>query len=65
MQFRRWLGFAIVFAVMTANTAAWACGGGGSGSYRKPPRPGTSHAKAFSQVAQPSGQPETEPSKPQ
>lgn len=67
MHSLRWLSFAIVLGVMAGNTAAWACGGGGSGAYRKPPRPGHSHTKAVSQaapsLAQPSTQPATEATK--
>jgi hypothetical protein len=50
---RRWLTPAIAALTMAiclfaANWPALACGGGGSGSYRKPPRPGHQHQSAAS-----------------
>jgi len=63
MDSSRWLSFAVVLGVVAGSTAAWACGGGGSGSYRKPPRPGHSHTKAVSQAASSLAQPEPEAAK--
>ena len=40
MNPKRNLSLALIFAVLAATPAALACGGGGSGSYRKPARPG-------------------------
>ena len=34
------LSLALIFALLGATPSALACGGGGSGSYRKPVRPG-------------------------
>ncbi|MFM7636127.1 MAG: hypothetical protein ACKO7Z_11280 [Cyanobacteriota bacterium] len=34
---------ALLVALLAFNPAALTCGGGGSGSYRKPPRPGQLH----------------------
>lgn len=50
---RRWLTPAIAalsmaICLLAANSPALACGGGGSGSYRKPPRPGHQHQSAAS-----------------
>ena len=36
----RTISLALIFALMTITPSALACGGGGSGSYRKPARPG-------------------------
>jgi hypothetical protein len=40
MNPKRNLSLVLIFAVLAATPAALACGGGGSGSYRKPARPG-------------------------
>jgi len=38
----------MAICLFAANSPALACGGGGSGSYRKPPRPGHQHQSAAS-----------------
>jgi hypothetical protein len=40
MQPTRNLSLALIFALLAFTPDALACGGGGSGSYRKPARPG-------------------------
>jgi hypothetical protein len=44
------LSLALTFALLAATPSALACGGGGSGSYRKPARPGQ-HQHQHSQGA--------------
>jgi hypothetical protein len=39
---------ALAIGLITFSPAAMACGGGGSGSYRKPPRPDQYHEKILS-----------------
>jgi hypothetical protein len=39
---------ALAMGLITFSPAAMACGGGGSGSYRKPPRPDQYHEKIMS-----------------
>jgi hypothetical protein len=39
---------ALAIGLITFSPAAMACGGGGSGSYRKPPRPDQYHEKIMS-----------------
>jgi hypothetical protein len=39
----RTLSLALLLALLAATPDALACGGGGSGSYRKPARPGQQH----------------------
>jgi hypothetical protein len=39
---------ALAIGLITFSPAAMACGGGGSGSYRKPPRPDQYHEKIIS-----------------
>jgi len=46
-----WL--ALVISLATAGPAALACGGGGAGSYRKPPRPDQAHQHATPSTSQP------------
>ena len=40
MKSIRNLSLALIFALLASTPDALACGGGGSGSYRKPARPG-------------------------
>ena len=40
MKPTRNLSLALIFALLASTPHALACGGGGSGSYRKPARPG-------------------------
>lgn len=40
MKPTRNLSLALIFALLASTPEALACGGGGSGSYRKPARPG-------------------------
>jgi hypothetical protein len=40
MKPTRNLSLALIFALLASTPDALACGGGGSGSYRKPARPG-------------------------
>ena len=40
MKPTRTLGLALILALLASTPHALACGGGGSGSYRKPARPG-------------------------
>jgi len=48
---------ALILALLASTPEALACGGGGSGSYRKPARPGQHHHQHS--PALPSTQPET------
>lgn len=41
-------GLGMAIGLLAFSAATLACGGGGSGSYRKPPRPGHQHAAAVS-----------------
>jgi len=54
----------LVVSGLTMSSAAWACGGGGSGAYRKPLRPDQVHQHNVSSLSQPSAptssQPETQ-----
>ena len=43
MNVLRTFSLALVVALLAATSSALACGGGGSGSYRKPARPGEQH----------------------
>jgi hypothetical protein len=40
MPLMRTLSMALILALLSSTPQALACGGGGSGSYRKPARPG-------------------------
>jgi len=51
----RTLSSALILALLASTPDALACGGGGSGSYRKPARPGQHQHRS----AAPSTQPET------
>ncbi len=43
MNLLRSLSLALVVTLLASTGSALACGGGGSGSYRKPARPGQQH----------------------
>ncbi|MEY2645677.1 MAG: hypothetical protein RLZZ611_2326 [Cyanobacteriota bacterium] len=53
----RYLSLALILALLASTPEALACGGGGSGSYRKPARPGQHQHQHTPAV--PSTQPET------
>jgi len=55
MKSIRNLSLALIFALLASTPDALACGGGGSGSYRKPARPGQHQHSS----AAPSSQPES------
>jgi len=62
MRSIRTLSLALVLALLASTPEALACGGGGSGSYRKPARPGQrqhQHTPAVPSAALPSSENES------
>ena len=59
MHAMRNLSLAVVLSLLASTPEVLACGGGGSGSYRKPPRPGQhpdQHTPAVPSAALPSSE---------
>lgn len=56
---------ALLLALVASNQVALACGGGGSSSYRKPPRPGHQHQRVARQPLRQGSESQREAPEPQ